>query len=414
MEILTNVTLFNATATEVLFWGMSGGSLGFTLALTFWLVYSHLSYYTIPQAQALIIRIAMMAPIYGLNSLLSLLFHEYSIYFELACACYEAFVLYQFFSLLLYYFNANATSHFPDPDTDVRLKELSSLSDHDVPYAFEEEGDTIYHVERRATSDPTTTSHYLGKLPSTRCPLPLCCCHVRTDSRYLFACIRIAVFQYVMVKPTLAVTAIILHRYNLYHPGSFDPRYGYLWITLAMNLSILVAFYFLIVFYQLVHHVIKRHRPLSKLVAIKAVLFFLFWQSVAIAVLGYMKWLPLFDIRGEDRKEVSAAALTNLIISFEMIVLALANVYAFSNYEYKIAVESYTIPDPLGSTMEGEIEIEDSSVELSDEADRPLTKNKKTGKKVHHFVTSVLNPIDSLKDGRNILRGKDTKVAKND
>ena len=398
------MTMPNATKTELLFAGLGGSSFGVTLLITFWLVYSHLSYYTIPLAQTAIIRIALMAPIYSLNSLLSLLFHEYAIYFDLVRDCYEAFVLYQFFALLLYYFNANATSHFPDTDEDVRLKELSSLSDHDTPLDIEEKDNSVYYAERSATSDPTTTSHYLGKLKSIRYPFPFCCCPVLNTGSLLFARIRLCVFQYVIIKPTLAVIAIILHTKGLYHPGSFDPHYGYLWIALLMNLSIFIAFYFLVVFYQLVHHVIKRHRPLSKFIAIKAVLFFIFWQSVVIAVLAYLKWLPVFNIRGSDPVETSAAAITNLIISFEMVVLALVNVFAFSNYEYKVAVQSYTTPDPNNC----EIVIEDS---MSEEAVTTVpSKNKKTSKKLRNFVTNVLNPTDTLKDGKNILRGKDTKV----
>lgn len=42
-------------------------------------------------------------PIYAIDSWLSLRFREYSLYFDIARDCYEAYVLHQFFSLLLAY-----------------------------------------------------------------------------------------------------------------------------------------------------------------------------------------------------------------------------------------------------------------------------------------------------------------------
>lgn len=420
-----NLTLLNLTKTEQIFLGLGVGPLSVTIFLTIWLLYSHLSYYTVPIAQKAICRIVLMPLVYSISSLLSLCFHEYTIYFNLVRDCYEAYVLYQFFSLLLYYFNAEATSYFPDSDTeDIRLKELSSLSDHENP--------TEYVIEERTrteTNDPTTTSHYLAKINPIRYPFPFCCCPVATTGGTLFARIRLFVFQYVIVKPLTALIAIILHTQGVYHPGSFDYRYGYFWVTLVMNLSIFIAFYYLIVFYQLTHHIIKRHRPLLKLLSIKAILFFLFWQSIIIAVIAHMGWIPV--IIGKD-VEMTVSALDNVIISCQMMILAFVNLFAFSNYEYKIQF-TYTTLDPSASIEEesGSISFGDrhsrdssnssdtesrsdssSSSKNSDSNSRrnSKTKRKKTTKKLKNLATDVLNPIDLFKDGKAILKGKDTKV----
>lgn len=373
--------LLNHTMTELIIVGTVTGPFVLTLALTAYLIYSHMSYYTIPQAQTYIIRIVSMAAIYSLNSLLSVIFYEQSIYFDLVRDCYEAFVLYQFFSLILYFFNMEAVEYFPWSDTeDIRLKELNSLSDHDIVIGDDEEEEEREHVKILEESE-IVTSHYLSKTGLAKFPFPCCCLPSVIPGNVLFVRIRLGVFQYMLMKPLLSLIAIILHTQDDYHPGSFDLRYGYVWIALLMNVSIFVALYFLLIFYQLVHHIIKSHRPLSKLLSIKAVLFFMFWQSILIAGLAYKGWLPILDVRGGP--DASTAAINNVLISFEMLILSITNLFAFSNTEYKIAFAYSTLAP---------------------------SEKEYTSKRMKNIVTKVFNPIDIVKDGKNILTGKETKV----
>jgi hypothetical protein len=50
------------------------------------------------------------------------------------------------------------------------------------------------------------------------------------------------ILQYVLVKPVLALVVLILELTGTYKEGSFTPNGGYLWITIAYNLSITVSF----------------------------------------------------------------------------------------------------------------------------------------------------------------------------
>jgi hypothetical protein len=86
----------------------------------------------------------------------------------------------------------------------------------------------------------------------------------------------------VIVKPLASVVAIILNTQGLYNTGDFSPKYGYLYVSMIINVSVSVALYWLLVFYMMIHEVIEDYKPLYKLLAIKAILFFAFWQSVAI------------------------------------------------------------------------------------------------------------------------------------
>ena len=74
-----------------------------SVLLSIYLIYKHLRNYTNPRLQQCIVRILLMVPIYSVDSWLSIRFHKFSLYFDLFRDCYEAYVLYIFFRLLVEY-----------------------------------------------------------------------------------------------------------------------------------------------------------------------------------------------------------------------------------------------------------------------------------------------------------------------
>lgn len=418
----TTQGLLNFTQTEVIVTAVSGSFSFVTLLLTGLLVYFHLSYYVSPRAQTHICRIVLMPAIYSINSVASILFHRYAVYFDLARDCYEAFVLYQFFALLLHYFNTEAINQFPEnteSEDDVRLRELRSLSDHTdnsdsgsyTEESCEEDGggntqEFVIEAPIVVTDDATTTCHYLSKVRLNSYPFPCCCFGRDTPGDVIFVRIRRCVFQYVVVKPLLSIVAAILYAVGLYVPGAFGVKSAYMWIALIMNLSVCVALFYLVVFYSLTHHVIKQHRPLAKFLAIKTVLFFIFWQSVIIAALAYLSWLPVLDTHGDD-PEVSMAMLTNVIITAEMMLLAAVNFFAFPFSQYKTEFLYTTTLDPNAT----DILVDDQTT--TTKTKRMVKRKKKknhTSKRAKNMLRDVLNPLDVIKEGKDILRGKDIKI----
>ncbi|KAG0377830.1 hypothetical protein BGX24_005351 [Mortierella sp. AD032] len=72
-------------------------------AISFLLMYRHAKNYTKPSEQRHIMRIVAMIPVYAICSGLSYRFYKNALYFETVRDCYEAFVIYSFFVLLLTY-----------------------------------------------------------------------------------------------------------------------------------------------------------------------------------------------------------------------------------------------------------------------------------------------------------------------
>lgn len=343
----------NQTQFESIVFTVSGVCVLVSVFLTFFLVYRHLKHYYEPQAQKPIIRILLMVPVYSIVSFLAILFAPYALYFNLVRDCYEAYALYQFLCLLTHYYESEGGSVLEyelvelDGITSIQQSEPTT----DVPLSI---GDQLkQQFERR------------------RFPMPLCCCYY-TPGNTLFAWIRRLSLQYVFLKLVLSCLAVILSLVGVYHAGSFDPHYGYFWITLALNLSATVALYMIVLFYDLIARTIFIHKPLLKFISLKVLLFFCFWQSLAIGALYYYSLLPAFF---GWTPEQSADVIQNVLICGEMVGLAIFNFWAFSYRAYRTEPGVHTLHS-AGKNLAHDILNPLDIVEETRDAFTPVTKNK--------------------------------------
>ena len=135
-----------------------------------------------------------------------------------------------------------------------------------------------------------------------------------------------------------------------YNEGDFRARSGYLYVSIVYNISICVALWCLAVFWMCVHEDLKPfryallpshnpnthdspfHRPVPKFLCVKGILFFSFWQSIAVSFLvavGVITRLGPYT----DRAHISLG-LTDTLICIEMPFFALAHLYAFSYRDF--------------------------------------------------------------------------------
>jgi hypothetical protein len=321
----TNATSVGGTVVSIAVAGVFAFS---SLVLSCYLVARHLKHWTDPVGQTYIVRIVLMVPVYALSSWLSLLLAHYTIYFNLVRDCYEAFVLYQFFSLLIHYFNTVSGANIEEP------------------------GDA-------------TTAHFLSDYPRRYHPFPCCCWPPIEPGPVFLLTTKRCVLQYVVVKPLVALVAIILNLSGLYDEGSMHLNRGYVWLTLVINISVALSLYYLILFYETIAITIEReYRPLYKLLTIKLLLFFLFWQALAIDALYYFNVIPAFLIVAQHD------ILNNSLVCVEMFLLSVTNLWIYHYAEYR---------DPFGNTVETLAE------------------------RWHYFVHQVMTPRDVLDDAKQTL-----------
>lgn len=300
----------NNTALEVGTFIVSGSAALLSLVFTCYLVFRHLKHWTEPVAQRAMLRIIAMVPIYASVSWLAIIVGDYALYFMLVRDCYEAYVLYQFFCLLVFYVEKEAPAYF-----NTRHYGIEAIMGHE---------------------DVGKLLSYFGE---TAFAFPLCNFTYQAGNR-VFQHIKRCTLQYVIIKPCLSAIAILLQMMGLYHAGSFDYHYGYFWLAMVENVSAALALFFIFMFYDLVKKVIAQHSPLLKLIAIKILVFFVFWQSIAVGLLYYFQIIPAFFGWSSDR---SSDTVQNMLICIEMVGLSIFNLYAFSYVPYRTQPGEHTL-----------------------------------------------------------------------
>ena len=81
------------------------------------------------------------------------------------------------------------------------------------------------------------------------------------------------------------MAAFICELAGVLNEGSLSPKYGYLYIIVIMNVSVMVALFSLLVFALSTKKYLKPFGPLLKFTALKLIIFVTWWQSMVISVL---------------------------------------------------------------------------------------------------------------------------------
>lgn len=109
-----------------------------------------------------------------------------------------------------------------------------------------------------------------------------------------------------VVKLGCAMAAFVLKPLGQWGEGHLVPSNGFFWCAMATNVSQAMAIYCLILFYKGLHCELSPLQPFGKFVAVKAVVFFSFWQSLAIALLVNLDVIKPSEIYPEA-SELAAA-----------------------------------------------------------------------------------------------------------
>jgi hypothetical protein len=258
--------------------------------LTGFLIYCHLSAYTNPQQQRYICRILLMVPVYAVDSFVALMAYEYGNVVALVRDTYEAYVIYQFYYLLMDYLNG--------------------------------EDNVVIMWRRHQNSDEPVMAHLF--------PLNLCCKPIELSHRTLTKW-KICLVQYMVLNPLLTLITLPLFFGDVYHEGNFVITDAYPYFAAIRFWSVTFAFTSLVYFFFATKDFMPQHNPMPKFAAIKIVVFLSFWQSILLAALNHFHIIPHTDLWTSD--EV-ATGLQNFIVCIEMYLIALAHRWVFSDEPY--------------------------------------------------------------------------------
>lgn len=271
---------------------LAGAFVWAALVITCHQIYQHLRYYSMPSEQKYIVRILFIVPIYALDCWLSLLFFKenYYVYFDSIRDWYEAFVIYNFLALCYEYLGG--------------------------------EGNIMSEIRGR----PIRSSWYYGT----------CCLVGKTYTITFLRFCKQATLQFCAVKPLMSVITLILQAAGKYRDGDWSADGGYLYITMIYNISVSLALYGLILFYQATKDMLSPYEPVSKFLTVKSVIFLSFWQGVILAILEKLSLLPQFYSEGhKDSSGTVSAGYQNFLICIEMFFASLALRKAFPHHIYR-------------------------------------------------------------------------------
>lgn len=286
-------------------WFISGMFVLMALPVTIYEVAMHLEYFSRPKLQIRVIRILWMVPVYAVDSWFALRFRHTAVYMDAARDCYEAFVIYNFFMYLLAYLD----DEYGDIDAYFSTKE-------DIPH--------IWPVQ-----------YFLNPWP------------MGVD--FFWQCKK-GILNYVILRPLMSAVSLISNAFDSREAGNrgLDFRHPYIYTTIVNNFSQTWALYCLVLMFKATKDELSPIRPFAKFAVVKAVVFFSFWQSVAIQLVAW--WKPSFfgghwNTWGKDQgehdhkrsdynKDEVAAGFQNFLICIEMFFAALAHAYAFPPKDY--------------------------------------------------------------------------------
>jgi ABC-type Fe3+-siderophore transport system permease subunit len=259
------------------------------LPITFWQLTQHMVHYTKPYLQKHVIRILWMVPIYALDAWLGLIYPQLSIYMNSMRECYEAYVIYNFMKFLLNYLNA-------EMDLEANLEMKAQVG----------------HI------------------------FPLCCLRNWEMGREFVHNCKHGILQYTVVRPITTALAFILEMAGVYGDDEYRADVAFPYIIVVNNFSQFVAMYCLVLFYKANKDELKPMSPLGKFLCIKSVVFFSFFQGVAISILVNtgVVWNIFGTTEKDNDSKAVSSSLQNFLICIEMFFAAIAHHYAFSYRAY--------------------------------------------------------------------------------
>ena len=268
----------------------AGAAVLLAVPLSLYDMNAHLQNYVSP-LQRHYIRIMGLVPIYATESWLALAFREQRIYLETAREAYEAFVVYSIFRLFL--------------------------------EALGERAAVVALLQRRGGTAAFLFPFGWLLPASWRWPL---------GETFVYRCERL-VLQYVVLRVVLALVALAAEWGGVLCEGVGDPAHcAAPWISAAILASQSLAMYALLMFYHELADELAPTRALSKLLAVKAVVFFSFVQGLVLSGLfdaGVLTATVAFTASDLN------ASLQNFLLCWEMLAAACVHHFVFSRREFK-------------------------------------------------------------------------------
>ena len=260
----------------------------------------------------------MMVPIYAVESWLGLMFKKSAPYFDTARECYESLVIYSFYAFLVEFLGGERQM--------IRILRGKPLFKHVFPF---------------------------------------CCIREWRMGQEFSQKVKLGILQFVVLKPLMAFLSFSFEHLEMYWNGRFSWDVAYPYIMFVDNISQTIALYCLVIFYMVLKDELEPVNPVPKFMVVKAVVFFTFWQSVALAIL--VRAGVLRDA-GSYTTENVVTSLQDFLVCVEMFAAAISHHYAFSYKEFHDPSKASGQSVPMFRTLFQAVDVTDVFLDDVDNA----------------------------------------------
>ncbi|SMR49881.1 unnamed protein product [Zymoseptoria tritici ST99CH_3D1] len=257
------------------------------------LIAQHALHYSKPTEQRHIIRILFMIPVYSVVSFLSFLFYRKAIYFQVMRDCYEAFAISSFFALLC---------HYIAPDLHEQKMYFRTVTPQNWFW-------------KAFWLQSCTGGENKGPFRRPRSGLTW------------FNVIWVGIFQYCFIRVFFTIVSVISEAFGRYCEASLHPAFAHIWTMVFESISVTIAMFMVVQFYIQLKTDLAEHKPGIKVVSIKLVIFFSFWQTIIISFLSSSKG-PLQPTKQLAYQDIKIG-IPSVLLIIEMALFSVLHVFAY-------------------------------------------------------------------------------------
>lgn len=325
-----------------------------SVLIAFYLIFRHATHYLVPSQQKHIIRILLMIPVYSAVSFLSFLYYRHAVYYQVLRDCYEAFAISSFFALMCEYVA---------PGLHEQKKFFRTLTPVNWFWG-------VFFMQK------CTGGEHRGPFRKPRSGLTW------------FNVIWAGIFQYCLIRVLFTIVSVVSEVFDRYCEHSLNPAFAHIWVVCFEGASVTVAMFCLVQFYIQLKQELSAHRPAMKIICIKLVIFFSFWQTMVISFAASSSG-PLQPTAKLSYPDIYVG-IPSVLLCIEMAFFAILHIFAFDwkPYSLKHGAAGYTSSS--------------NAVESGAAATIPLSS--RTYKGFFYAIFDAFNPWDIVKASARGLR----------
>jgi len=234
---------------------ISGFFMLLSVSLSMYLIFEHLSAYNNPEEQKFVLGVILMVPCYAIESYVSLVNPDTSVYCGILRDGYEAFAM--------YCFGRYITACLGGEERTIAFLKREGGEDSGEPL--------LHHASEKGVIHHHFPINYILK-------------PWRLGVRF-YQIIKFGIFQYVIIKTLTASLSLILQPFGVYCEGEFKWGCGYPYFAVVLNFSQYWALYCLVEWYTATKDELAHIKPLAKFLSFKSIVFLTWWQGVIIAIM---------------------------------------------------------------------------------------------------------------------------------